>query len=83
MTFKLVNQLCPEGLRNKFIERSALSKCDKRNKKDLHVQKLKLERAKKSCLYPGPKAWNYIPKLIRDTESTVRFKKDQKSHVFS
>ena len=25
MTYKNVNQLCPEGLKNKFIERSAIS----------------------------------------------------------
>ena len=35
MTFKIVNQLCPEGLQNKFIERSTLSKC---NTKDLYVK---------------------------------------------
>ena len=83
MTFKIVNQLCPESLQNKFIERSALSKYKTRNMKDLHVQKLKLEHTKKSFLYTGPKAWNSIPQLIRDTESVVRFKKDLKSHLLS
>ena len=83
MTFKIVNQLCPEGLQNKFIERSALSKYNTRNMKDLHVQKLKLEHMKKSFLYTGPKAWNSIPQLIRDTESVVRFKKDLKSQLLS
>ena len=47
MTFKIVNHLCPEGLQNKFIERSALSKYNTRNMKDLYVQKLKLGHAKK------------------------------------
>ena len=83
MTFKIVNQLCPEGLQNKFIERSDLSKYNTRNMKDLHVQKLKLEHTKKCFLYTGPKAWNSIPQLIRDTESIVRFKKDLKSHLLS
>ena len=83
MTFKIVNQLCPESLQNKFIEMSALSKYNTRNMKDLHVQKLKLEHTKKSFLYTGPKAWNSIPQLIRDTESVVRFKKDLKSHLLS
>ena len=83
MTFKIVNQLCPERLQNKFIERSALSKYNTRNMKDLHVQKLKLEHTKKSFLYTGPKAWNSIPQLIRDIESVVRFKKDLKSHLLS
>ena len=73
MTFKIVNQLCPEGLQNKFIERSSLSKYNTRNMKDY----------KKSFLYTGPKAWNSIPQLIRDTESVVLFKKDLKSHLLS
>ena len=47
MTFKIVNQLCPESLQNKFIERSALSRYNTRNIKELHVQKLKLEHTKK------------------------------------
>ena len=64
MTFKIVNQLCPESLHNKFIERSALSRCNIRNMKELHVQKLKLEHANKSFLYTGPIAWNSTPQLI-------------------
>ena len=75
MTFKFVNEFCPKVLRNKFIERSALSKYDTRNIKDLHVQKTKLEHTKKSFLYTCPKSCNSIPQLIRDNESFVRFKK--------
>ena len=47
MTFKTVNMLCPQGLQNKFIERSALSNYKARNLKNLHVQKLKVEHYKK------------------------------------
>ena len=47
MTYKIVNQLCPEGLQNKFIERSVISKYDTRNRRDLHVQKLKFEYTKR------------------------------------
>ena len=75
MTFKIVNEFCPEVLRNKFIERSTLSKYDTRNIKDLHVQKAKLEHTKKSFLYACPKSCNSIPQLIRDNKSFVRFKK--------
>ena len=42
MTYKIFNQLCPEGLQNKFIKRSVISKYTTRNRRDLHVQKLKL-----------------------------------------
>ena len=55
MTFKIINQLCPEGIRNEFIERSAFSKYVTWNKKDLHVQKLRSEYTKKKFLDNGPK----------------------------
>ena len=43
MTFKIVSQLYPEGLLNKFLERSTLSIYNARNMKDLNLQTLKLE----------------------------------------
>ena len=76
MTFKIVNMLCPEGLQNKFIERSALSNCKTRNMKNLHVQKLKLEHTKRSFLYTAPNTWNSIPQAIRTAETIERFKKN-------
>ena len=76
MTYEIVNQLCPEGLQNMFIERSVISKYNTRNRRDLHMQKLKLEYTKRGFLYTGPIAWNNIPQSIRDTESIVRLKKD-------
>ena len=82
MTYKIVNQLCPEGLQNKFMERSVISKYNTRNRSDLHVQKLKLEYTKRGFLYTGPIAWNNIPQSIRDTDSIVRFKKKTKISPF-
>ena len=43
ITLKIVNILCPEGLQNKFKEKSALSSYNTRNMRNLYVQKLKLE----------------------------------------
>ena len=83
MTYKIVNQLCPAGLQNKFIERSVISKYNTRNRRDLHVQKLTLEYTKRGFLYTGPIAWNNIPQPIRDTDSIVRFKKKLRSHLLS
>ena len=54
MTYKIVNQLCPEGLQNKFIERSVISKYNTRNRRDLHVQKLKLEYTKRGFFVHWP-----------------------------
>ena len=83
MTYKIINQLCPEGLKDKFTERSVISKYDTRNTRDLHVQKLKLEYTKRSFLYTGPIAWNNILQFIRDIDSIVRFKEELKSHRMS
>ena len=83
MTFKIVNMLCPEGLQNKFLERSALSNYKIRNMKNLHVKKLKLEHTKRSLLYTAPNTWNSIPQAIRNAETIERFKKELKSHLLS
>ena len=69
MTVKLVNMPCPEGLQNKLTKRSALSNCNTRTMKSLHVQKLKLEHTKKSFFYTAPNAWNIIPQAIRNAET--------------
>ena len=83
MMFKIVNMLCPEGLQNKFIERSALSNYKTRNMKNLHIQKLKLEHTKRSFLYTAPNTWNSIPQAIRNAKTIERFKKELKSHLLS
>ena len=75
LPYQIVNMLCPEDLRNEFRERSALSNYNTKNMKSLHVQKLKLEHAKKSFLYTAPNAWNSIPKAIRMAETIARFKR--------
>ena len=59
MTFKLVNVRCPEGLRNKFTERSASSNYHTRNMKNLHIQELKLERTKKGSVHSSERLEYY------------------------
>ena len=61
MTYKIVNNLCPEILQNKFQERSSISKYNIRNKRDLHFQRFNLECVKKSFFYTGARAWNSTP----------------------
>ena len=63
-------------MQNEFIERPVISKYNTRNRRDLHVQKLKFEYTKRGFLYTSPIAWNNIPLSIRDTDSIVRFKKN-------
>ena len=75
MTFKIVNNLCPEILQNKFQERSSISKYNTRNIKDLHFQRPDLECVKKSFYYTRVGVWNSIPQLIKDARSIITFKK--------
>ena len=59
MTYKIVNQLYPEGLQNKFIERWVMQKYNKRCRRDLHVPKYQpfyLSHAQRDSLpnwFPG------------------------------
>ena len=75
MTFKIVKNLCPEILQNKFQERSSISKYNTRNIKDLHFQRPNLECVKKSFYNTGVRAWNSIPQPIKDARSIITFKK--------
>ena len=80
MTYKIVNNLCPEILQNKFQERSSISKYNTRNKGDLHFRRLNFEWVKKSFFYTGARARNSIPQSIKDARSVVAFKKRLKTH---
>ena len=81
MTFKIDNWLRRERLQNKCIVRPAISKCNTRNMKEPYLQRLTLEHKKEGFLYAGPEACDCIPLLTKDTESTVSFKNDLKSHL--
>ena len=61
MTFKMVNNNCPEILHNKFQERSSISKYKTRNMRDLHFQRPNLECVKRSFFYIGARVWNSSP----------------------
>ena len=47
MTFKIANMICPEGLQNKFIERSTLSNYNTKNMKQSTCTKAKIRTYKK------------------------------------
>ena len=74
MTYKILHGLCPDNLRNRFVERSMVSEYKTRNHRDLQIPKVRLEYAK-SFYFSGVKNWNEIPGNIREQESLARFKK--------
>ena len=74
MTYKILHDLCPENLRNKFTKRSQISEYETRNCKGLQIPKFKLEYAKQSFYFSGVKNWNEIPNEIHEKGSIARFK---------
>ena len=69
MTYKILHDLCPENLRNKFTKRSQISEYETRNCRDLHIPNVKLEYAQQTSFYfSGVTNWNEIPKVIREKD---------------
>ena len=71
MAYNIMKNLCPEILRNKFQERSLISKYNKRNIRDLHPQRLIVECVKKSLFDIGARALDSITRSIKDRRSIV------------
>ncbi len=74
MTYKILHDLCPSNLCQKFTKRSSISEYRTRNQRDLEIPKVRLEYAKRSFYFSGVKNWNDIPISIREKESIARFK---------
>ena len=72
--FKISNKICPESLRDKFAERSMISKYGTRNKTDLQIPRLNLDFSRKCFIYTGLKTWNCIPIHIRGSNTLNLFK---------
>ena len=77
---KILNEQCPEILKQKFTERSRVSKYETRRVNDLQVPRSRLEITRKSFSYKGAKVWNDIPKNIRNVESAALFKKQVRNY---
>ena len=75
MSYIILHDLCPDKLRNKFFERSMISKYETRKHRDLQIPKVRLEYAKRSFYFSGFKNWNKISDKIREQKSLARFKK--------
>ena len=48
LMFEIINEICPESLRDKFAVRLTISKYGIRNKTDLQIPKLNLDFSRKS-----------------------------------
>ena len=65
MTYKMMNDICPESLRGRFIIRSEILRYSTRNQLDIDIPSHNLEFSKGSFFYCGAKTWNEIPINIR------------------
>ena len=80
MVHKILNEQCPEILKQKFTKRSQVSKYETRRANDLQVPRPRPEITKKSFSYKGAKVWNDIPNNIRNVESAALFKKQARNY---
>ena len=55
MTYKIMNGLCPDSLRGKFITRSEISSFSTSNQLDIDIPKQNLEFSKGSFFHSGAK----------------------------
>ena len=83
LMYKIINKICPESLRDKFAERSSISKYDTRNKTDLQIPRLNLDFSRKSFNYTGLKTCNSTPPHIGESGTLTRFTNGLKSHFLS
>ena len=81
MVHKILNEQCPEILKQKFTKRSRISKYETRKANDLQIPRPRLEITKKNFSYKGAKVWNDIPNNIRNVESAALFKKQARNYI--
>ena len=81
MVHKILNEQCPEILKQKFTKRFHVSKYETRRANDLQILRPRLEiTKKKSFSYKGAKVWNDIPNNIRNVESAALFKQQVRNY---
>ena len=76
MMHKCLNDGAPEHLSQRFKQRSQIHSRPTRNCNDLDLVKCRLATGQRSFRFCGAKAWNKLPKSIRDVTSLHNFKND-------
>ena len=81
MMYKMMNGLCPDSLRGKFITRSEISTYSTRNQVVIGITRQNLEFSKGSFFHSGTKTWNEIPRNIRMSPTISMFKRNLKGFL--
>jgi len=76
MMYKCLNEGAPAYLSRKFKKRSQIRSRTTRNRNDLDLIKCRLATGQRSFSFRGAKAWNELPKSIRDATSLNDFKRN-------
>ena len=76
MMYKCLNNGAPAYLSRKFKKRSQIHSRTTRNRNDLDLIKCRLATGQRSFSFRGAKAWNELPKSIRDATSLNHFKRN-------
>ena len=83
MTYKMMNGLCPDILRGRFMTRPEISSYSTRNQLDIDIPRQNLEFTKGSFFHSGAKTWNEIPINIRLSPTISMFKRNLKGFLQS
>ena len=78
MTYKIVNNLCPESLQGKFTLSFQISAYETRSYYDISIPKQYIEFFKRNVHYSAIKLWNEIPLQIRTNPTISAFKRKLK-----
>ena len=76
MMYKCLNEGAPAYLSQKFKKRSQIHSRTTRNRNDLEFNKCRLATGQRCFSFRGAKAWNELPKSIRDAASLNDFKRN-------
>ena len=81
MTYKIMNGLCSDSLRGRFITRLEISSYSTRNHIDIDIPRRNLEFSKGSFFYSGAKIWNEIPRITMMSPTISLFKRNLKEFL--
>ena len=81
MTYKCMNKLAPDYLRQKFVTRSEISNRVTRQSKQLHKPLCRTSKAQKSFLYRAFTIWNSLDDSLKSRMTVQSFKLNLKKNL--
>ena len=84
LIFKCINDLAPPYLSQLVEKRRKKVKCLRKDNDELLLEtpRSRLKSTERAFRFIGPKLWNQLPRVLRETSTLSCFKKDLKTHLF-